>query len=97
MAAVLAGGDGALLSHRSAARLWGLMTPAVESIDVTVPSSRLVERKGIASHVSLVADDERVVVEGIPTAAECTGLGSDSSPIGNAIAFSSLRPGGLCG
>lgn len=66
MAAVLAVGDGALLSHRSAARLWGLMTPAVESIDVTVPSSRLVMRKGIASHVSLVPGDEREVVEGIP-------------------------------
>jgi very-short-patch-repair endonuclease len=41
------------------------MPPAVESIDVTVPSSRAVERKGIVSHVSLVADDEREFRDGI--------------------------------
>jgi len=36
LAAVLASGDGAVLSHRSAAALWGLMRPAPMS-EVTVP------------------------------------------------------------
>ncbi|MGZ8665524.1 MAG: DUF559 domain-containing protein [Solirubrobacterales bacterium] len=36
MAAVLAGGTGALLSHRSAAALWGLVTPPGRTEDVTV-------------------------------------------------------------
>src|SRR3954449_10038450 len=36
LAAVYAGGDGAVLSHRSAARLWGLL-PWDGHIEVTVP------------------------------------------------------------
>jgi hypothetical protein len=66
MAAVLAAGGAALLSHRSAARLWHLMPPAVEWIDVTCPPGRVVRRKGIVAHESEVADDERAVVDGIP-------------------------------
>lgn len=65
MAAVLACGTEALLSHRSAARLWGLMPPAAEWIDVTRPDRR-VRRDGILSHRGEVADDERDVVDGIP-------------------------------
>jgi hypothetical protein len=37
LAAVLACGDGALLSHRSAAALWGLRPTSATMIDVTVP------------------------------------------------------------
>jgi hypothetical protein len=66
MAAVLAAGEGGLLSHRSAARLWGLIPPAAERIDVTCAPGRVVRRKGIVAHESLVADDEREVVDGIP-------------------------------
>lgn len=66
MAAVLAVGDGALLSHRSAARLWWLMPLDVEWIDVTAPPGRVVRRRGIVAHESVVADDERTVVDGIP-------------------------------
>lgn len=36
MAAVLACGDGAVLSHRSAAALWGIRPPGGRAIDVTV-------------------------------------------------------------
>src|SRR5215207_583671 len=36
LAAVLASGDGAVLSHRSAAELWGLYPTAAARIDVTV-------------------------------------------------------------
>jgi very-short-patch-repair endonuclease len=65
MAAVLACGERALLSHRSAARLWGLLSPASDWIDVTRPDRR-VNRHGIVSHRSCVPDDERLVVDGIP-------------------------------
>jgi len=64
MAAVLACGKGALLSHRSAARLWGLLSPASEWVDVTRPGRR-VNRDGIVSHRGFVLDDERMVVDGI--------------------------------
>ena len=39
MAAVLAHGDGAALSHRSAAALWGLLKPVRGPIDVSIPTT----------------------------------------------------------
>ena len=39
MAAVLAAGEGAVLSHRSAAELWELVAPAHRAIHVTIPAS----------------------------------------------------------
>jgi very-short-patch-repair endonuclease len=65
MAAVLACGDGAVLSHRSAARLWGLLPPASERVDVT-RRGRRINRDGIVAHRGLVLDDEREVRDGIP-------------------------------
>jgi hypothetical protein len=65
MAAVLSCGDGAVLSHRSAARLWRLLPPAVEWIDVTRPDRR-VRRKGVVGHRSELQDDEWLVEDGIP-------------------------------
>lgn len=65
MAAVLACGEAALLSHRSAGRLWGLLAPAEEWVDVTRPDRR-VRRDGIVSHRASVPDDERDAVDGIP-------------------------------
>jgi hypothetical protein len=65
MAAVLASGEGAVLSHRSAARLWRILPTAAEWIDVTCPDKR-VRREGIVNHRSHVPDDERMVVDGIP-------------------------------
>jgi len=66
VAAVLAAGEGAVLSHRSAARLWRLMPPVAERIDVTCPPGRVVRRKGIVAHESVVAGDEWVAEDGIP-------------------------------
>jgi len=48
MAAVLACGQGAVLSHRSAAELWGL--GAGGSVEVTVPPGRSPKRPGIRVH-----------------------------------------------
>jgi hypothetical protein len=64
MAAVLAGGPDAVISHRSAAELWELISGLSGPIHLTVPSKR--ERPGILLHRSQVPDDERTEVEGIP-------------------------------
>ncbi|OJU84558.1 MAG: hypothetical protein BGO11_16190 [Solirubrobacterales bacterium 70-9] len=47
MAAVLACGDGAVLSHRSAAELWGIGREWERRIDITIPRRSRLERKGI--------------------------------------------------
>jgi Transcriptional regulator, AbiEi antitoxin len=64
MAAALAGGSGAVLSHRSAAELWELTSGFSGPIHLTVSSKR--RRPGILLHRSSVPDDERTEVEGIP-------------------------------
>jgi very-short-patch-repair endonuclease len=65
LAAVLASGSEAVLSHWSAAALWMIRPNSRSAIDVTVPhrsrSSRLIRR-----HVSHVPEDERLLEEGIP-------------------------------
>ncbi|HET9153926.1 MAG TPA: hypothetical protein VFN85_07400 [Solirubrobacterales bacterium] len=65
MAAVLACGDDAILSHRSAARFWQLLPPASELVDVTCSKTE-VERKGIMGHRSSLQQDEWLVRDGIP-------------------------------
>jgi very-short-patch-repair endonuclease len=65
MAAVLASGPGAVLSHWSAAALWGLRSNARERIDVTV-SHRSRSSPDVHRHISQVLTDERTVEEKIP-------------------------------
>jgi very-short-patch-repair endonuclease len=51
MAAVLACGDGTVLSHMGAAALWGLLRPEEGPIDISLPSrSGRKRRKGIRIH-----------------------------------------------
>jgi predicted transcriptional regulator of viral defense system len=50
MAAVLASGPDAVLSHRSAAYLWGLVSSWEEPIDVTAPNRRGRSPDGVAAH-----------------------------------------------
>lgn len=51
MAAVLACGEGAVVSHGSAAALWGLLRPISGPVDVSVPSrSGRARRRGIRVH-----------------------------------------------
>lgn len=65
MAAVLATAPDAVLSHRSAAALWGLRETAAARVDVTAPRwSR--PRAGISSHQALLAADEITVRSGVP-------------------------------
>jgi hypothetical protein len=64
MAAVLACGEGALLSHMSAAALWGLAKPRGGSIEVSAPIGR--RRPGIAVHEGAIDPSDRVFVGSIP-------------------------------
>jgi len=65
MAAVLASGSGAVLSHWSAAALWQIRPNSRSRIDVTV-THRSRSSKAIWRHVSEVPGDERAVEEGVP-------------------------------
>jgi very-short-patch-repair endonuclease len=51
-AAVLRAGDGAVLSHRTAAELQGLLDSPAEAIHVTVPSTRRITTPGLVIHMS---------------------------------------------
>ena len=64
MAAVLAAGGAAVLSHRSAARLWGLRV-SERKIEVTAPKDR--RRAGLKIHVAALPADEVTTTDGIPT------------------------------
>ena len=67
MAAVLACGDGALLSHRSASELWGIGSHGEIRIDVTVPDRSGRRRPKIAIHrPRTLPDKDRVTLDGIP-------------------------------
>lgn len=68
MAAVLACGEGALLSHAGAAALWGLRPPGGAAIDVTLRSGgRRAPDQGLRIHRSVIAGEAFGTVErGIP-------------------------------
>jgi very-short-patch-repair endonuclease len=59
MAAALACGDGAVLSHGSAAALWGLLRPLDGPIDVSVPS-----RNGRGRHAGIRVHRTRSLLDG---------------------------------
>jgi hypothetical protein len=66
MAAVLACGPTALLSHRSAATLWGIAPPSTYPTDVTT-ARRCQGQEGIALHRSRrIHAEDRAVPDGIP-------------------------------
>lgn len=65
MAGVLAGGPGAVLSHRSAAALWNIRPTARARIDVTVGRNKR-PRPGIEFHRTELPQDEKTTHEGIP-------------------------------
>ena len=64
MAAVLASGPCAVLSHRSAASLWRIRATTRSLIEVT--ASRQCSRPGIQTHRGSVPADEMTVLRGIP-------------------------------
>jgi hypothetical protein len=64
MAAVLAAGPEAVLSHRSAAALWGIRDTAAARVEVTVPRNRRA-RPRITIHRGALSADEITVHDGI--------------------------------
>jgi very-short-patch-repair endonuclease len=69
MAAVLACGDGAVLSHRSAGMHWGMLNAVNGPVDITVPTrAGRARRKGIRVHRSTSLTPKAVTIRrGIPT------------------------------
>jgi predicted transcriptional regulator of viral defense system len=65
MAAVLFAGPGALLSHRSAAALWGMAKTPPSRAEVTVPRERR-QCRAVRFHYGLIAPDEITTHRGIP-------------------------------
>jgi very-short-patch-repair endonuclease len=65
MAAVLASGPEALLSHHTAAALWGIRGYSGGAVHLTVPR-KSTSTKQIRRHLSQVPPDERSMEEGIP-------------------------------
>jgi hypothetical protein len=90
MAAVLACGPGALLSHRSAAALWGIQRRHSGLVEVTIPPEQRVRRPGIRVHrllepVAAVAIDspwEATMLKVNPHLLSGTSDGPSASPRG---------------
>jgi predicted transcriptional regulator of viral defense system len=65
MAAVLACGDGAVLSHRSAAALWTIRPTSRADVELTTPT-QLRPRDGLLPHCAVLPADEVTTLDGIP-------------------------------
>jgi very-short-patch-repair endonuclease len=73
MAAVLACGDQAVLSHRSAAEHWALLAAKATTIDITIPAERRTRQRGIRTHGRDLLPHESTKHQNIPvTAPACT-------------------------
>ena len=65
-AAVLACGDGAVLSHRSAAAAWDLRPVPSGPVDVAVAPGGRRRREGLRLHRVLLEEHERTTLDGLP-------------------------------
>jgi hypothetical protein len=63
---VLACGDGAALSHRSAAALWEILDELLDCPEVTVPIGRAKSVRGVLLHRSRTLSPDLIVRRGIP-------------------------------
>jgi very-short-patch-repair endonuclease len=66
MAAVLACGPGAVVSHQSAAEVWGIRPRRGGSIQVTVPTHRSKPIRGVVKRRRELGPDDRATRDGIP-------------------------------
>ena len=88
MAAVLACGPDAVLSHRSAAALWGIRTDSRNRLDVTAPGRRGRHPVGIDAHRhGSLRPPDRTVLEGIP----CTSVSRTLLDIAGVVRPRELR------
>jgi hypothetical protein len=73
MAAVLACGEGAVLSHRAAGEHFGLLARRADPIDITVPATRRASQRGIRTHGRNLLTQDTTTYRDIPlTAPPCT-------------------------
>jgi very-short-patch-repair endonuclease len=66
LAAAMAGGPGAVLSHRSAAAEWGLRPSAAARVDITVPGDRGRSSPALSVHQGRLAPEDVTRHDGIP-------------------------------
>jgi predicted transcriptional regulator of viral defense system len=66
LAAVLAAGDGAALSHGSAAYAWALAPEPKGAVDITVPPHGRRTRAGIRAHRSMLPSSDITTCHGVP-------------------------------
>lgn len=90
MAAVLASGDGAVLSHRSATALWGIWGSGAGEIHVTVPRKSRSQRS-LRRHFGVLPDDEQEVVDGIPVTSASRAILDLAGEKGETAAEAALR------
>lgn len=88
MAAVLACGSEAVLSHQSAAALWGLRESSRSRIDVTAPGRRGRIPEGIDAHRhGFLTPADRTSVDGIP----CTSVSRTLLDLAAVVSYRELR------
>jgi hypothetical protein len=90
MAAVLASGPGAVLSHRSATALWGIWGSGAGEVHVTVPRKSRSQRS-IRRHFGALPFDEVTIHDGIPTTSAARAVLDLAADKGEAAAESALR------
>jgi very-short-patch-repair endonuclease len=90
MAAVLASGDGAVLSHRSATALWGIWGSVAGETHVTVPRKTRSQRS-IRRHFGVLSEDEVTVRDGIPVTTAARAVLDLAVGKGEAAAETALR------
>ena len=70
MAAALACGPGAMISHLSAAVLWELLSSSRATVELTIPTGSRVRRPGLIVHrARRLHPEDRTLVDGIPVTA----------------------------
>jgi very-short-patch-repair endonuclease len=75
VAAVLACGEGALVSHRSAAALWGLMDVVGDEVEISVVARHCTSRDGLRVHrLKRLDARDRALKNGIPTTSPARAL-----------------------
>lgn len=90
MAAVLASGPGAVLSHRSATALWGIWGSGAGEVHVTVPRKSR-SRRAIHRHFGALPVDEVTIHDGIPVTSAARAVLDLAADKGEAAAESALR------
>lgn len=87
MAALLACGEGAAVSHRSAGALLGLLDRAPRVVDITSPTQRGRKIDGVRCHKALLRLDETGTVDGIP----CTSPARTLVDLAGTVGMRTLR------